>query len=159
MERLAVRLALVTLLGVSLAAAGTVLWRHYSGLVDAKAELTAKAAGLAADLAGEKALAASLERQVGVWDRASQVQAQAIGALAEVQLQSTAYQRELKSVLSKHDLGALAKERPTLIEGRINAGTARALGLLERASRAPADSGADAPAAGPDASPTPARKP
>jgi hypothetical protein len=156
-KTLVTRIGLLAILGVSIAAAGTVLWQHYSGLVDAKAALTAEAATLKSDLAGEKARSASLTREIDRWDRAAAVQAQALQVLAQVQAQAQAPKKELSDVQSKHDLAALARRKPGLVEGRVNAGTARAFRMLERASGVPAT--ADAPAASPSPAGPDAGKP
>jgi hypothetical protein len=151
LDGLAVKLGLVTVLGVSIAATGTVLWQHYSGLVNAKADLTAKAARLEEQLASQRAVSQALSGQVDAWKQASVAQGKALELQAAVQAQSNAYAREIKRVLSKHDLAADAKAKPALVEARINAGTERALRLLERASQPPsagATSGGGAPASG-----------
>lgn len=156
---LATRVILVGTLGVSVAAAGTVLWRHYSGLVNAKAELTAKAARLEYAVDTQKAVTAAREHEVEAWRQASQVQVRALELQATSQAAAGEYLQEIKRVQAKHDLAALARAKPALIETHINAGIERALRLLERASRpdAPADTGFPAPGASP--APSPAGKP
>lgn len=124
--------------GVLLAGLGTVLWRHYSGLVDAKAELSAKVTGLEADVSREKSRAEALELTIDRWDSAAGVQAKALDDLTRAQREAATVQRELKDVLSSHDLGKLAAAKPELVERRVNTGTDRAFRLLERSSEAAA---------------------
>lgn len=151
---LTTRLILAGLLGVSIAAAGAVLWQHYSGLVDAKAELSAEVARTRQQLQASQAEVASLNRAVTRWEEAGKAQAEALMQFASAQREAGAYSKEIKDVLSKHDLGALARSKPGLIEARINTGTERALRLLERASQPAADStDAGASTAGPAAAP------
>ena len=53
----------------------------------------------------------------------------------QVERDATAESRRLEGILSKHDLTADAEAKPGLIQRRINAGTARAFGLLESITR------------------------
>lgn len=145
---LAVKLGAVVVTGVLIAAAGAVLWQHYSGLVQAKTDLTAKATSLEASLTEEKARSKALTETISSWEKAATVQAEALTAFSQAQGRAAQATREIKHVLSQHDLGGLAAAKPALIEARINAGTSRAMRLLERASTVPAsiDAGATAPA-------------
>lgn len=136
-NKLAVRIGLLAILGVSIAAAGAVLWQHYSGLVDAKADLSAKVSGLESDVAREKARADALVLAVSKWDEAAKAQAVAMADFTKAQRSAQAYSKELKNVLSTHDLNALARAKPKLVEARINAGSSRALRMLEHASQTP----------------------
>ena len=80
---------------------------------------------------------------------AAKAQVKALEDLTTAQREAGAYSRELKDVLSKHDLGALAKRKPGLIERRVNDGSDRALRLLEQSTQAAAaDGGQAASAAG-----------
>lgn len=54
--------------------------------------------------------------------------------LAGVHERASAEVNRLQDIFARHDLSALALARPGLIEQRINAGTADALSMLERAS-------------------------
>lgn len=129
------------IIGVATVTVIALSYRHYIGLVDAKAELSAEVATLREDVAREKARAESLERVVDRWDQAARAQARALDELTNAQREAGTYARELRDVLSKHDLGALAKRKPGLIENRINAGSASAMRLLERASEGAAAGG------------------
>lgn len=141
------------LIGVVAVSVIALSYRHYTGLVDSKAELSAQVATLREDVAREKARADSFERAIDRWDQAAKDQAKALDDFTIAQREAGTYARELLDVLSKHDLGALAKRKPGLIENRINAGSADALRLLERATQGPAvDGGQGAAAAGAAAS-------
>lgn len=123
-------------------------YRHYNGLVEAKAELSSQVATLTADVAREKARADAFEKTIDKWDEAAGIQRDALNQFTQAQREASQYQRELKDVLSKHDLGALAKRKPGLIENRVNAGTDRALRLLESASEGTGAGAAEAASAG-----------
>jgi hypothetical protein len=154
------RLVLAGVLGVSFATVGTVLWLHYSGLVDAKADLTAKAARLEEKLTAQTAVTSAREREADAWRQASQVQSRALELQATSQARAGEYLQEIRRVQSKHDLTALAKAKPALVEAHINAGTDRAFRLLERASRPDLSRpDADAPTAGTDPAGPQASKP
>jgi hypothetical protein len=154
-QALLTRIALAIALGVCVATAGAVLWHHYSDLVDTKAALTGQVSGLQADVARESARGNALETTVGKWAKAAEAQAAALDQLTQAQRESGAYQRELKDVLSKHDLAELARWKPEMVERRINAGTRAALRMLEQSTgKAPAaDPGAAAASPGPASSP------
>lgn len=124
-------------------------YQHYNGLVEAKASLTGQVSTLTADVAREKARADAFERSIDKWDEAAETQREALTQFTKAQREASQYQRELKDVLSQHDLGALAKRKPGLIENRVNAGSARAMRLLESASEgATSDGGQAAPGTG-----------
>lgn len=57
------------IIGVATATVIALSYRHYTGLVDAKAELSAEVATLREDVAREKARAESLERAIDRWTR------------------------------------------------------------------------------------------
>jgi chromosome segregation ATPase len=134
---------------VAVTAAVALSYRHYSGLVESNAQLTGQVATLKEDVSREKARADALEKSIDRWDSAAKAQAKALEDLTTAKREAGAYSRELKDVLSKHDLGALAKRKPGLIERRINDGSDRALRLLEQSTQATAaDGGQAATAAG-----------
>lgn len=131
-------------IGVAVAAAVALSYRHYSGLVESNAQLTGQVATLKEDVSREKARADAFEKTIDRWDSAAKAQVKALEDLATAQREAGAYSRELKDVLSKHDLGALAKRKPGLIERRVNDGSDRALRLLEQSTQAPAAGGGQA---------------
>lgn len=134
-------------IGVAVTAAVALSYRHHSGLVESNAQLTGQVATLKEDVSREKARADAFEKSIDRWDSAAKVQAKALEDLTTAQRDAGAYSRELKDVLSKHDLGALAKRKPGLIERRVNDGSDRVLRLLEQATQAPAADGGQAAAA------------
>ena len=145
------------LIGVALVTAIALSYRHYTGLIDDKTELTAKVGTLEQDVAREKARADAFELTIDKWDEAAAVQAGALDRFSNAQREAGETTRKLTDVLSKHDLGALARSKPGLIQTRINAGTADALRLLEQSTAGAASGGAQAaPAARP--AKAPARK-
>ncbi len=127
-------------IGVVVATTVALSYNHYSGLVNSKVQLSAQVATLSEDVTREKARAEALELAVAGWESAAKVQADALVDLTSAQREAGAYSRGLKDVLSKHDLGALAKRKPGLIERRVNAGSDRALRLLEQSTEAPTSS-------------------
>lgn len=145
------------LIGVALVTAIALSYRHYTGLVDDKAALTAKVGTLEQDVAREKARADAFKLTIDKWDEAAAVQADALDRFSNAQREAGETTRKLTDVLSKHDLGALARSKPGLIQTRINAGTADAFRLLEQSTgAAPAGGAQAAPAARP--AKAPARK-
>lgn len=134
-------------IGVAVTAAVALSYRHHSGLVESNARLAGQVATLKEDVSREKARADAFEKSIDRWDSAAKVQAKALEDLTTAQRDAGAYSRELKDVLSKHDLGALAKRKPGLIERRVNDGSDRVLRLLEQATQAPAADGGQAAAA------------
>lgn len=145
------------LIGVALVTAIALSYRHYTGLVDDKAELTARVGTLEQDVAREKARADAFKLTIDKWDKAAAVQADALDRFSNAQREAGETTRKLTDVLSKHDLGALARSKPGLIQTRINAGTADAFRLLEQSTgAAPAGGAQAAPAARP--AKAPARK-
>lgn len=145
------------LIGVALVTAVALSYRHYTGLVDAKAELTAKIATLEQDVVREKARGDAFKITIDKWDEAAAKQAEALDRFSTAQREAGETSRRLSDVLSKHDLGALARSKPGLIQNRVNAGTADAFRLLEQSTgAAPAGGAQAAPATGP--AKAPARK-
>ncbi len=145
------------LIGVALVTAIALSYRHYTGLVDDKATLTEQVGTLKQDVAREKARADAFKLTIDKWDEAAAKQAEALDRFSTAQREAGETTRKLTDVLSKHDLGALARSKPGLIQTRINAGTADAFRLLEQSTgAAPAGGAQAAPAARP--AQAPARK-
>lgn len=128
-------------IGVVVATAVVLSWRHYTSLVDSNVRLTTER-----DQALGRAEGAT--RVVDQWRASQAEQAAALRDLADAQREAGKYSRELRDVLSKHDLSRLAAAKPRMVEARINAGTDRAMRLLERASQAPGGGPAPAGSAG-----------
>ncbi|URA07016.1 hypothetical protein P9A47_gp48 [Xanthomonas phage Elanor] len=132
------------LIGVALVTTIALSYRHYDGLVQDKADLTAKVGTLEQDVAREKSRADAFERTIDKWDEAAGIQAAALDRFSTVQRDAGETTRKLTDVLSKHDLGALARSKPGLIQTRVNAGTADAFRLLEQSTQGAAAGGAQA---------------
>ena len=126
-------LGLVGLVVVTMLTLG---FRHYTSLVDTVAVLTANEALLKRSIDDQGLAIDAQEETIGEW---SDAQDALVKRMDEVQRVATAARgetRRLNEIFSDHDLTELARRKPGLIEPRINAGTARALRLLECASGA-----------------------
>lgn len=125
-------------IGVLVASIVTLSWLHYTSLIDAKVVLSAQVKTLTQDLEAQKATTAHYRDKVIAFNAAAMAQVKALEEFGKVQEASGSYDREVKDVQAKHDLGALASKKPGLIEARVNAGSARVLRLLEQATEPPA---------------------
>jgi len=157
------KLGAVALAGAMLAAMLAGAYRHYTGLVSQVSTLTADKATLQLALDTEKATAEGLKKGIQAWNDAYELLRKQEAESARVAMAASAEARRLNELLGSHDLGALARSRPGLVEARLNAGTARAGRLLECATTPggcppdgdPAPGGV--PRAAPGARPGPAR--
>lgn len=143
-------------IGVALVAAVAVSYRHYASLVEANAALTGTVRDLEADVAREKSRADALSGALQLWNQAAERQAKALEDNTKAQREAGTETRRLNDVLSKHDLGALARGKPGLIENRVNAGTERTRRLLQQSTEGPAPD-AGPPAASPRTAPAQVR--
>lgn len=125
-------------IGVLVASVVTLSWLHYTSLIDAKVALTAQVETLTQDLEAQKAATAYYRDKVIAFNAAAMAQVKALEDFSKIQEASGSYDREVKDVQAKHDLGALASKKPGLIEARVNAGSARVLRMLEQATEPPA---------------------
>lgn len=124
---------------IGLAVAGlagmiTLGYRHYTGLVDEKAELSATVARLEER---ERTLQAQNDTYEEVLRRnrlAAEEQEQQIQQLARDAAAARSEARRLNDIFAEHDFTRITLAKPGLIERRVNAGTARAGRLLECAS-------------------------
>lgn len=124
-------------IGVCLITIIALTYNHYSGLVESNAALTSEVATLKQDLTASQAAVDAYEKAIDSWKQAAEVQASALDQFAQAQHQAGSYSKELKNVFSKHDLGALAKAKPGLVERALNSGTLNAFRLLELSSQSP----------------------
>lgn len=138
MNSLLTKIGIWTGIGVLVASVVTLSWLHYTSLIDAKVALSAQVKTLEQDLETEKATTAHYRDKVIAFNAAAMAQVKALEDFGKVQEASGSYDREVKDVQAKHDLGALASKKPGLIEARVNAGSARVLRLLEQATEPPA---------------------
>lgn len=119
-------LGLVTMIGLA-------YW-HYDGLVEEINTLSADKASLVAALEVERTATTSLQLAIKEWKEGYDRLARAQIDLSRAHQAATAETRRLNELLGRHDLGALARSKPGLVERRVNDGTARAMRLLECAS-------------------------
>lgn len=138
MNGLLTKIGIWTGIGVLVASVVTLSWLHYTSLIDAKVALSAQVKTLEQDLETEKATTAHYRDKVIAFNAAAMAQVKALEDFGKVQEASGSYDREVKDVQAKHDLGALASKKPGLIEARVNAGSARVLRMLEQATEPPA---------------------
>jgi hypothetical protein len=138
MNSLLTKIGIWTGIGVLVASVVTLSWLHYTSLIDAKVALSAQVKTLEQDLETEKATTAHYRDKVIAFNAAAMAQVKALEDFGKIQEASGSYDREVKDVQAKHDLGALASKKPGLIEARVNAGSARVLRLLEQATEPPA---------------------
>lgn len=129
-----IRLWLIGLLAAGLASIIGLAYFHYTGLVADRARLEANQATLTLTLARSQEATAAAVEAVGEWKAASERMAQELARLAAVQAEARAEARRLNDLFSRHNLEELARAKPGLVERRVNAGTARALRLLECAT-------------------------
>lgn len=130
---------IATLAVLAIVAAG---YMHYTGLLAERDQLQADNVrlGTAVELQHD-----TIDAQASAIDEWQTAQAQLLARIDEMQRvtrEATAETRRLNDLFSNHDLGNLARERPGLIERRIDDGSARINRLLECATGA---GGADCP--------------
>lgn len=143
------KLGIWAAVAAALVAAVVVTYSHYSDLVATNAAQAGRIATLESDVAREQARVAAYKDTLTKWDAAATAQVKALEELSAAKREAGAYQKVLADVLSKHDLGALAKRKPGLIENRVNAGADRVNRLLESATGAASGtSGVARPASG-----------
>ncbi len=85
----------------------------------------------------EKAATENALKTVDAWKSSAEAFQRTLGDMTKNQLEATKETRRLNDTLSGHDIGALAKGRPGILQGRVNTGTERMRQLLERASGGP----------------------
>lgn len=113
-----------------LVAMGGVLWWVNSDrdeLIEQKGQLT-----LALEVQ-KQATTAALSA-VDAWKASAAQFQKTLDAMAANQAEATKETRRLNDVLSSHDLGKLAQEKPGLVGNRVNSGTDRMLRMLQDAS-------------------------
>lgn len=128
------RLSLIGLATLGLLTMITLGCRHYEGLISQINTLEADKAALAVALENERAVARGLQEGIVAWSDAYDQLATRQAQAAAVAQAATAEARRLNELLAEHDLATLARRKPALVEARVNAGTRRALSLLECAS-------------------------
>lgn len=109
-------------------------YRHYTGLVEDKANLTADVASLTEEVGQLSVDKTELE---GALHRNEIIRQEQEADIQELALSASSAQREarrLNDIFAEHDLTRLSLAKPGLIERRINGGTARVGRMLECAS-------------------------
>lgn len=129
-----VKLVAWAVIGVCLVSAAVLAYLQYASMVKQIASLSETVGEVRTDLSREKLRNQTLQATVVAWGEASDRQAQALLDLTERQHTAGEHLRELKDVLSKHDLKGLASKKPKLVENAVNSGTARTLRLLEQST-------------------------
>lgn len=136
------RIGAGVLIGVALVTTIVLSYRHYTGLVDAKAELTSRVGVLEQDVARETARADAFKLTIDKWDEAADRQAKALDDFSNAQLDAGTFSRELKNAFSRQDLAEQARLRPGPTADRINDCIAGAFRLLEQSTQGPLAAGA-----------------
>lgn len=145
-----------TLIGVALVTAITLSYRHYTGLVDAKAELTSRVGVLEQDVARETARADAFKLTIDKWDEAADRQVKALNDFSNAQLDAGTFSRELKNAFSRQDLAEQARFRPGPTADRLSGCLDRTFRLLEQSTQGPLAAGAAQAAAAACAAEAPA---
>jgi hypothetical protein len=120
-------------------------YRHYTGMVEDLADLRERKVELEGAVAQRDQAIQTYAAAVVKWQEANDTlrkRAEAAGKIAQWAQGET---RRLNELLAEHDLAALARAKPGLLESRLNSGSARALRLLHCASST--EPAADCPAA------------
>lgn len=123
------------IIGVVAVSAVTLSYRHYTGLVDAKVELTEKVGKLEKDVAREKARGDAFKLTIDKWDEAAAKQAEALDDFSNAQMDAGTFSRELKNAFSRQDLAEQARLRPGPTADRLNGCIARTFRLLEQSTQ------------------------
>jgi len=116
-------------------AVGLGYW-HYTGLLSKVAILQANNAKLETAIQVQKSTITVQADALEEWQDSQAKLLKTVEDLVEVNRTATTETRRLQNVFSRHDLNALAQRKPTLVETRINRGTADIGRLLECATGA-----------------------
>lgn len=135
-----------TTIAVALFVAGLVWlgYTHYTSLIDDIKKLEASNARLSTQVAVQHEAIKEQEKAVNEWQQAEKKLTEQMQKLQDLSTNASKELERLNEVLSKHDLTLLSKRKPSLIEKRLNSGSANALRMLEcatgRSSSCPAGS-------------------
>lgn len=140
------RVAFWLAIGVAIATGVTLSWRHYTSLLSERDALQDKVATLSKDLSAERGKSEALQGAINGWVSAAERQADALERFTVAQKKAADYQGKLLNVLSRHNLGELASQKPALIERRVNDGSSRVIRMLEQATNPSAAGAIDVPA-------------
>lgn len=118
-----------------LATVGIAYW-HYTSLLDKVSVLERNNAELDRTVSDQHETIDAQGEAIQEWEEAQEELQRRLERLQEVARQARQETRRLNDIFAEHDLGRLAREKPGLIERRVNDGTADALRMLECASGA-----------------------
>lgn len=124
---IALGLAIITITGIITAG-----YFHYTGLVEDNARLRENSTKLELALTQERAAVQAAVAAVGEWKGAMDQLASRVEDLSRVSDAAASESRRLNQLFAEHDFRALAAGKPGLIERRVNDGTRRVFGVLER---------------------------
>lgn len=111
--------------------------------IEASAVARADNAVLLEAVDGQRQAIQEMNNVVGEWRDATREYQEAVQQMAVVSEQARGESRRIQVIFADHDFAKLAREKPGLIERRVNDGTARALRMFECATETPR--GADCP--------------
>lgn len=111
-------------------------YRHYTGLLETVSVLESNSVRYEVALGVQGGTIDAQERVIGEWQESQDRLLGTIEEMGRTQQDASTEIRRLNDVFAGHDLEALARARPGLIERRINSGTAAAWRMLECASGA-----------------------
>lgn len=121
---------------LTLTIGGTLLlgYRHYTGLLDTVSTLRTNNAQLQDAYETQKQTIGQMDEAITDWQQAQNSLKARVEELSVVAQEAKTEARQLDALFAEHDLGRLAREKPGLIERRVNRGTRDSLSLLECAT-------------------------
>jgi len=127
----------LVLMGLAAAAVTLVIflaYKNYTDLQDRVAVLTADNITLTGAVETQGKTIDAQQSAIGEWSASQDELVARFDELQQVAMQANNEVRRLNGIFARHDLTTLARERPGLIERRINSGTDAANRLLECAT-------------------------
>lgn len=109
---------------------------HYTSLLDKVETLRSNNQTLEQGFEQQQKTISSQSDAIDEWEQSQEELRQRLERLQEVARAARKETRRLNDLFAEHDLGRLAREKPGLIERRVNDGTSDALRMLECASGA-----------------------
>lgn len=130
------KLAIAGLLVVGLVTIIGLGYRHYTGLLAERDILKANNAVLETAVGTQTITIDAQTAAISEWSLALTELSSRMEEMERVQLEATQETQRLNGIFSQHDFGNLSLQRPGFIEPRVNAGSDRAIRLLECATGA-----------------------
>lgn len=112
---------------------GLIYW-HYSSLLEDVSGLRLEKAKLETTVGAQDRTIAAQQQAIDEWKDHTEQLVRQMAELQEVSRSAGDETRRLHELFARHDLEAIGRRRPSLLEDRINAGSDRARCLLERAT-------------------------